>query len=59
MTETASIEELELEQELSDDIRIQRISVPGGWIYLTYVRRTENGVTYTSAITSTYVPGRR
>jgi hypothetical protein len=59
MTKPANIEELELEQELSDDIHIQRISVPGGWIYLTYVRRTENGKTYTSAITSTYVPGRR
>jgi hypothetical protein len=52
-------EELEFDDALPDDIRLHRVSVPGGWIYITYVRRSEGDVPYTSQISTLYVPGRR
>lgn len=49
----------ELDQELSDDIHVKSISVPGGWIYITYVRKKMKGEYHTTAISTCYVPGRR
>lgn len=58
MTE-AEENEVDYDRELPEDIHIHRISVPGGWVYLTYVRRNEGGNEYTSDISTVYVPGRR
>ena len=49
----------EMDRELSDDIHVKSISVPGGWIYITYVRKKEKGEYHTTAISTCYVPGRR
>jgi hypothetical protein len=51
--------DVDYDRELPDDIHIHRISVPGGWVYLTYVRRKDGGDVYTSDISTVYVPGRR
>jgi hypothetical protein len=51
--------DVDYDRELPEDIHIHRISVPGGWIYLTYVRRKDGGDVYTSDISTVYVPGRR
>ena len=49
----------EMDQELSDDIHVKSISVPGGWIYITYARKKEGGEYITTALSTCYVPGRR
>ena len=51
--------DVDYDRELPEDIHIHRISVPGGWIYLTYVRRKDGGDVHTSDISTVYVPGRR
>ncbi len=59
MNQTTAGVDLEFEEELSDDIHIKRISVPGGWIYLTFVKNKVNGELQTTQISTCYVPGRR
>ena len=51
--------DVDYDRELPDDIHIHRISVPGGWVYLTYVRKKDRDSVYTSDISTVYVPGRR
>jgi hypothetical protein len=51
--------DVDYDQELPADIHIHKISVPGGWIFLTYVRREDESGPYTSDISTVYVPGRR
>ena len=51
--------DVDYDRELPGDIHIHRISVPGGWVYLTYVRRKDGDKEYTSDISTVYVPGRR
>jgi hypothetical protein len=50
---------VDYDRELPEDVHIHRISVPGGWIYLTYVVRKDGATSYTSNISTVYVPGRR
>jgi hypothetical protein len=50
---------VDYDRELPEDIHIHKISVPGGWVYLTYVRRKDGDSAYTSDISTVYVPGRR
>jgi hypothetical protein len=52
-------EEPEFDDTLPEDIRIHRISVPGGWVFITYARRKDGEETYTSQLSTVYVPGRR
>jgi hypothetical protein len=59
MSEKNTDLDLDFEEELSDDIHIQRISVPGGWIYITYVKNKVNGEYQTTQLSTCYVPGRR
>ncbi|MFO8050215.1 MAG: hypothetical protein R6V01_00765 [Thermoplasmatota archaeon] len=59
MGKDGSIGVEEMDKELSDDIHVKSISVPGGWIYITYVRRKEGDGYRTTAISTCYVPGRR
>ncbi|MGA1822222.1 MAG: hypothetical protein ACMUIG_06825 [Thermoplasmatota archaeon] len=59
MTEEADGDEFEIDKDISDDIHVKSISVPGGWVYLSFVRRREGDKYYTTAISSCYVPGRR
>lgn len=49
----------EFDDKLPDDIRIHKVSVPGGWVYITYVRRKDGDNPYTSELSTVYVPGRR
>lgn len=51
--------DVDYDRELPHDIHIHKISVPGGWIYLTYVMRKDGDNEYTSDISTVYVPGRR
>ena len=51
--------DLKVEKDLSDDIHIQRIGVPGGWIYIMYVKNMVNGEAQTTQLSTCYVPGRR
>lgn len=51
--------DVDYDRELPEDIHIHRISVPGGWVFLTYVRRKVGDEIYTSDISTVYVPGRR
>ncbi len=59
MEENQIPEEVEVDYNLPADMRIHKASVPGGWVYITYVQRTENGKEYTSQLSTVYVPGRR
>ncbi|MEA3558674.1 MAG: hypothetical protein U9R75_05405 [Candidatus Thermoplasmatota archaeon] len=59
MVHSQSNADLEFDNEIPDDLRIHRISVPGGWVYITYVRRKDGEEYYTSEISTLYVPGRR
>ena len=59
MTDEATSDDFEMDEDISDDIHIKSISVPGGWVYLSIVRRRDGDDYYTSAISSCYVPGRR
>jgi len=52
-------EDNELDDSLPEDIRIHKVSVPGGWIYITYIRRKEGGRVHTTQLSTVYVPGRR
>jgi hypothetical protein len=51
--------DVDYDRELPEDVHVHRISVPGGWVFLTYVRRKDGGDFYTSDISTVYVPGRR
>ena len=51
--------DVDYDRELPEDIHIHRISVPGGWIYLTYVRNKDGDRVRTTDISTVYVPGRR
>ena len=51
--------EVDYDRKLPEDLHIHRISVPGGWIYLTYVRKKDGDGEFTSDISTVYVPGRR
>ncbi len=57
--ETEISEDNELEDTLPEDMRIHKASVPGGWIYITYVQRKEDGKDHTTQLSTVYVPGRR
>lgn len=59
MKELETLEENELDDSLPEDIRIHKVSVPGGWIYITYIQRKEGGKVYTTQLSTVYVPGRR
>lgn len=59
MNEENKGNDFEMDEDISDDIHIKSISVPGGWVYLSIVRRRDGDEYYTSAISSCYVPGRR
>jgi len=48
-----------VEGSLPEDIHIHKASVPGGWIYITYIQRCEGGKAYTIQLSTVYVPGRR
>ncbi len=52
-------EEPEFDDTPPEDIHIHRVSVPGGWVFIAYVRRKDGGKTYTSQLSTVYVPGRR
>jgi len=52
-------EENELDDSLPEDIRIHKVSVPGGWIYITYIQRKEGSKVHTIQLSTIYVPGRR
>ncbi|MGA1819897.1 MAG: hypothetical protein ACMUHU_02690 [Thermoplasmatota archaeon] len=52
-------EEKELDDSLPEDIHIHKVSVPGGWIYITYIQRKEGGKVHTTQLSTVYVPGRR
>ncbi|MBN1390026.1 MAG: hypothetical protein JXA22_05230 [Candidatus Thermoplasmatota archaeon] len=59
MTDPETPEENTLDDTLPDDIRIHKVSVPGGWIYISYVKRKIGGRYFTTQLSTVYVPGRR
>jgi hypothetical protein len=59
MTEGDTKEELEFDDSLPQDIHLHKIAVPGGWVFITYVTRSDGEASYTSLISTVYVPGRR
>jgi len=52
-------DESELDDSLPDDIRIHKVSVPGGWVYIAYIQSKEGGKLHTTQLSTVYVPGRR
>ncbi|MGA1793057.1 MAG: hypothetical protein ACMUHM_03825 [Thermoplasmatota archaeon] len=59
MKDNETLEENELDDSLPEDIHIHKVSVPGGWIYITYIQRKEGGKVHTIQLSTIYVPGRR
>jgi len=59
MNGPAKGEKFDLEKELPDDVHVRKLSVPGGWIYVTFITREGEEGPYTSEISTVYIPGRR
>ena len=48
----------QMRNKLKEDMHVDSYSVPGGWIYIVSVRRTDGDECYTSCVSTCFVPGR-
>ena len=46
-------------EKIPKDVRVDRFSVPGGWIYIISVRKEEGDDYHTTSLSTCYVPGHR
>jgi len=59
MADPETPEEPDFNDTLPEDLHIHKASVPGGWVFITYIQRTEGCKTYTTQVSTVYVPARR